>query len=347
MRQRQKAPTQGDVARAAGVSQGAVSAVIGGRATAQRIPEETARRIIEAANQLGYVANPAARSLKGKSNRLLGVHTFESVFPIDRLDFYHEFLIGIEEEAVAQGYDLVLFASTESTNGQRHVYRDGANRLNVADGSVLLGIASDNSDLVRLAASGYPFVHVGRRDVPGAEIAWVGADYATATAELVDRLADLGHRQVSYVGYVDRYEASRDREAGYRAGCARRKLAPQVTYLEQADVTEEWFDHVITAGVTALLVERHEVVARIAEYAAARGISIPDELSIVLIGAPSGAAQAQPWSTLGIPRNEMGRAAVRLLIDMLTEPNAPREHHVVLPCAAPPESTIAAAPTSR
>ncbi|TDD66299.1 LacI family transcriptional regulator [Jiangella aurantiaca] len=335
------------MARAAGVSQGAVSAVIGGRSAEQRIPRETAQRIMDAARELGYVANTAARSLKGKRNRLLGVHTFESVFPISQRDFYHEFLIGIEEQAVAVGYDLVLFTSTEDPTGQRRVYRDGANRLNVADGSVLLGIGSNNSDLARLAADGYPFVHVGRRDVPDTEIAWVGADYSSATAELVGRLTTLGHRQVSYVGYAERYEASRDREAGYRSGCASNGITPGVAYLEQDDVTAQWLDRSLATGVTAFLVERQEVAMRIAEYSAARGLSIPDDLSIALIGASGGSSASRRWSTLGIPRNQMGREAVRLLVDMLTAPDVPREFQILLPCTAPDDSTIAAAPPRR
>lgn len=349
VRQRRQAPTQVDVARRANVSQGAVSAVLGGRAVEHRIPEETAQRIVEAARDLGYVANTAARSLKRKSNRLLGVHTFESVFPISRRDFYHEFLIGIEEEAVAAGYDLVLFTSTEEPTGQRRVYRDGANRLNVADGSVLLGIASDNSDLARLAAEGYPFVHVGRRDVPGTDIAWVGADYGTATADVVRRLADLGHRSIGYLGFVDRYEASLDRESGYRAGCAAAGVEHSLDFISQEELTVEWLDSVIDAGVTALLVEDEGAAIRLARFATSRGLTIPQDLSVVVlhVKAASGPTPERPWSTLGIPRNDMGRRAVRLLIDMLTDPEAPREYQILLPCTAPDDSTMAAAQGAR
>ncbi|WP_129663172.1 LacI family DNA-binding transcriptional regulator [Phytoactinopolyspora endophytica] len=346
--QRRQAPTQADVARVAGVSQGAVSAVIGGRAGQQRITAETARRVLDAVQELGYVANASARSLKGKRNRLLGVHTFESVFPISRMDFYHEFLIGIEEEAVAEGYDLVLFTSTEETNGQRQVYRGGSNRLNIADGSVLLGIASDNSDLARLAAEGYPFVHVGRRDVPGADIAWVGADYGTTTAELVGHLAALGHRNIGYVGDAERYEASGDRESGYRAGCGAAGVTPSVLFTRPEGLTTEWFDGVIGSGVTALMMENEDAAMRVAGFAHSRGLAIPQDLSIVvLIKTFSGPTPDRPWSTLGIPRNDMGRSAVRLLIEMIDAPDSPPDRHILLSCTAPENSTIAAAPTSR
>ena len=92
-----KAPRQSDVARLAGVSQSAVSRVVSG--DVDRIPAETRDRILAAVKDLGYVPNAAARNLRNKRNRLLGVHTFEAVFPHARDDFYVEFLLGIEERA--------------------------------------------------------------------------------------------------------------------------------------------------------------------------------------------------------------------------------------------------------
>lgn len=161
-----KAPRQSDVARLAGVSQSAVSRVVSGEV--DRIPVETRDRILAAVKELGYVPNAAARNLRNKRNRLLGVHTFESVFPHAREDFYFEFLLGIEERAEEIGYDLVLFTSTGTSDGRRRIYRDGTNRLNLADGTVLLGAATDREELARLWHDGYLFVHIGRREVPGA-----------------------------------------------------------------------------------------------------------------------------------------------------------------------------------
>ena len=109
-----KNPRQSDIARRAGVSQATVSLVLTGRAAASRIPEATQERIREAMVELDYVPNAAARSLRGGRNNLIGVHTFEPVFPVSPEDYYHEFLNGIEEEAVRAGLDLVLFADIMS-----------------------------------------------------------------------------------------------------------------------------------------------------------------------------------------------------------------------------------------
>ncbi|NEE01655.1 LacI family transcriptional regulator [Phytoactinopolyspora halotolerans] len=344
MKSRQQAPTQSDVARRAGVSQGTVSAVINGRATAHRIPEETVRRVREAVRDLGYVANPAARSLRGKRNKLLGVHTFESVFPISQRDFFHEFLIGIEEQAVLDGYDLVLFTSTEEPNGKRRIYRDGVNRLNVADGSVLLGFTHDSSDIAKLADEGYPFVHVGRREVPGVEFRWVGADYTTATRDVVDRLIALGHRRIGYVGLDGRMEALIDREQGYRASCQAAGLPALPVLMGAQHLSVDWFDHALASGMTAFVAEDESYAARLGEFARERGMTIPDDVSVVVLrGTSDGPHPGRSWSSMGIPRNEMGRAAVRMLVEILEDPQATRDDHLLLPCTPPGESTMAPA----
>lgn len=327
-------PRQADVAKLAGVSQATVSAVINDRGPEQGVHEQTVLRVQDAVRQLGYVANPAARSLRGKGNRLLGVHTFESIFPVDQLDFYHAFLVGIEQQAIAEGYDLVLFASTEDPDGRRRVYRDGVNRLALADGSVLLGVEHGSTELAKLAAEGYPFVHIGRRNVPGAEIAWVGADYASATRDIVARLASLGHRRIAYVTEPDRMEVILEKEAGYRAGCAAADL-PELMYVT-SQLDPAWVDAAHAGGVTAVLAENEALARQLVAAMSERGFTAPADMSVVVLVtmAESG------WSSLQIPRNEMGRGAVKMLTQMLADSDAPGEYQHLLPCGLPDDHMI-------
>jgi DNA-binding LacI/PurR family transcriptional regulator len=338
-------PTQADVAHHAGVSRAVVSAVINDRARSQRISTETELRVRQAVRELGYVANLAARSLKGKRKRILGVHTFESVFPLARRDFYHEFLTGIEEQAVTEGHDLLLFTSAEGSDGRRNLYSSGSHRLTAADGAVLLGVTDDHSDLYRLSRERYPFVYIGRRDVQGAAIAWVGPDYAAATRETVDMLAARGHRRIGYVGYPQPQEARAEREAGYRAGCLAAGIPPLTLLVNLEDLSPEWFDLALATGVTALVVELESFANRLAECAATRDLSIPADLSVVALGdMDSGTDKNTAWSCVGLPRRAVGREAVRLLVAMLDAPDVPRDHQILLPCTPADESTIASPP---
>src|SRR6476469_1457999 len=328
------APRQTDVARLAGVSQATVSAVINGQARTAGIAPQTVLRVQDAVRQLGYSVNAAARSLRGKGNRLIGVHSFESIFPVDQRDFYHEFLAGIEQQAVADGYDLLLFASTQSPDGRRRIYRDGVNRLALADGSVLIGIEHGTDELARLAGEGYPFVHIGKRTVDGADLAWVSADYATATADVVTRLVDAGHRRIGYITAPDRVQSHVDKEAGYRSACTTHQLPELMYVVDPAGIDQAWLDAVLAADVTALVLEASSMVDPVARLLAARGLSVPHDLStVVLMNLPT--ADVPAWSDLHIPRNELGRAAVRLLIQLLGDTDVEPDRHLLLPCSPP------------
>lgn len=334
MTTKRRAPRQADVARAAGVSQSAVSRVISGDADAGRIPEETRRRILAAIKELGYVPNAAARNLRNKSNRLLGVHTFESVFPHARSDFYFEFLLGIEERAEEVGYDLVLFTSTGTKDGRRRIYRDGTNRLNLADGSVLLGVATDREELARLAAEDYQFVHIGRREVPGADIPCIVPDYADAAGAIVDTLARRGHRHIAYVREPFDQESYLDRRAGY--GEAVRRLG--LTSREAPAVTGEWLDELVAGPVTAVVAESVRLAEELRAGLEARGRTIPGDVSVaVLEGIWPGTSAV--WDCLQVPRKQIGRLAIDALVAMVEDP-AHRATSVLVPCEVVPGETI-------
>ncbi|WP_423464474.1 LacI family DNA-binding transcriptional regulator [Promicromonospora sp. MS192] len=347
---RARAPRQSDVARLAGVSQSAVSRVIGGDTDAARIPEATVRRIQEAIKELGYVPNPTARKLRTGRNRLLGVHTFEAVFPRAREDFYFEFLLGIEERAEEIDHDLVLFTSTGGSDGRRRVYRDGVNRLNVADGAVLLGVAADRAELARLEADGYPFVHIGRREVPGTRITCVVPDYESAAAAIVDRLADLGHERIGYLRAGIDEESYADRRRGYESAVARRGLrdvSPGSPGLEGAGLDTAgpgtaWLDAVADGRVTAVVADAEWLANPLAERLGARGLAIPRDVSVAVLEGV-GPDAAVRWDCLQIPRREVGRLAIDTLVGMLDQPGEPVAD-VLVECVVVEGETVAAPP---
>jgi DNA-binding LacI/PurR family transcriptional regulator len=344
---RARAPRQSDVARLAGVSQSAVSRVIGGDLEGARIPEETRRRIQDAIKELGYVPNPTARKLRTGRNRLLGVHTFEAVFPRAREDFYFEFLLGIEERAEEIDHDLVLFTSTGGSDGRRRVYRDGVNRLNLADGAVLLGVAADRAELARLEADGYPFVHIGRREVPGTRITCVVPDYESAAAAIVDRLADLGHQRIGYLRTGIHEESYADRQRGYESAVARRGLhdvspAGPGSTADGGGLDPAWLGAVAEGAVTAVVADAEWLAHPLAEQLGARGLEVPRDVSVAVLEGVAADA-AVHWDCLQIPRREVGRLAIDTLVDMLDEPGQ-AVADVLVPCVVVPGETLAAPP---
>jgi DNA-binding LacI/PurR family transcriptional regulator len=339
-------PRQADIARLAGVSQATVSMVVNDRAgTQHRIGEETRARVWAAVAELGYVANPAARQLAGGRGQVLGVYTFEPVFPVDFRDFYYPFLLGIEEEAEAQGYNLLLFTSASGEGRQRAIYRDGANQLRVADGCVLLGRGGDREELERLAREPFPIVFIGRRDLGGDACSFVGADYVGATADIVEHLIALGHRAIAYIGWDDQDEPTLDRRRGYEEAIARhsRTVDPGLVHQVRLDaVTEELVGGILGRGATAVIAQDDVVAEAAARHVEALGGKVPGDVSIAVLGdPPRGGPSTRDWMSFVIPRRDMGRHALRVLVDQLDDGDQPATQ-LLLPCTLHPGQTVTA-----
>ncbi|WP_433887584.1 LacI family DNA-binding transcriptional regulator [Streptomyces sp. CA-111067] len=338
-------PTQTEIARIAGVSQATVSLVLNGRD--DELSEATRQRVREVLQRVGYVANPVARVLAGGQNRILGIHTFEQVFPLHSGDFYFPFLLGVEEEAERQGYDLLMFTSA---GGSRRVFSGGATRLELADGSLLLGRRPDLEEIGRLAEMEYPFVYIGHRDLPGRGISYVAADYATATAEATRRLLEAGHRRIAYVRYGESVgQPGIDRLEGFRAVAREERLTSAASPLWNVDGpadVEGLLDDVRESHTTALLVEQQQLAELLRAACRSRGLRIPDDLSIAVLGDSIGAQRPDPgWSGFHVPRREMGASATRLLIAQLRgDVAAPAVRSI--PCRTVDGSTIAAPRTA-
>ena len=338
-------PRQIDVARLAGVSPATVSLVLNGRTGGNvRISPQTRERVLDAIRELSYVANPVARSLAGGQNRLLGIFTYEAIFPIQNQDFYYPFLIGIEEEATELGYDLLLYTSTGGADGRRSIYRDGINRLRLADGAVLLGQEREKAELVQLVEEGYPFVFVGRREAPGRTVAYVGADYVTATSMVVEHLLSLGHRSVAYLGMSITHESAQDREDGYYQAFQQAGIGVQPEWFQRLDpqaITTPMIENLLRCGTTAFVVEHDSAVQALYRAAEALRLSIPSDFSVAELGDPlSGSPLAVEMTGFTIPRREMGAEAVRLLTRILDKSDSSTQQ-VVLPCEFVPGNTVA------
>ncbi len=340
-----KRPRQTDVARAAGVSPATVSLVINNRTGGNiRITPETRQRVMDAVNRLGYVVDPAARRLAGGFNTLLGVFTFQPIFPLRHRDFYYPFLVGIENEAENQGYDLLLFTSTGGPDRARHVYNHGVNRLRMADGSVLLGVAEDRSELEQLVGEEYPFVHVGRRETKAGPVAYVGADYRSATTEVVRHMLAHGHTRIAYVGAAQALESLTDRRSGYRDAFEQSGLTPDpklsLRIKTPDSLTPDWLLNLLQQGATALVIESGALASQFVRCIKALG-KTPHDISFASLGDPYGDDELYPdITTFHIPRREMGAAAVRLLAQMLEEPDSAAVPQIMLPCEFVPGDTV-------
>lgn len=345
---RRRRATQIDVARAAGVSQATVSTVLRDpEHSTTRIPDETRDRVLAAARELGYTPNAAAQRLVGGRTYLLGFHTFENVFPADQQDFYFPFLLGVESEASRRGYDLMLLSPSGAARGTAREggLRSAAHRLVMADGGILVGRHLDPEVLADLVKHDFPFVLIGRRQVPGLDVPFIGVDYAEATARVVAELAARGHRRLGYIGEPGGGEQSEDRLAGYWRGIDAAGLRDGSVKHGTPLTVDELRRWTQERRITAVVVEPGNDDANVValERAATElGIAIPGDLSVAVLGDPPFTATTRDWTRFVLPRHVMGEAAVELLIELLDGDGAVRQQ--LLPAEVVLTETVGVAP---
>jgi DNA-binding LacI/PurR family transcriptional regulator len=320
--------TQKDIAKLAGVSQTVVSFVLNERdENLARVPEATRARVLRIIQETGYVADPIARRLKQMGNRMIGVYTYEALFPHDREDFFYPFLAGIEEEAQRLDHDLLLLTSGRAA-GRNLGLSTGATRLRLADCCILLGQHMPPEELRFLAGSGFPFVSIGRRDDAGGPISYVAADYQQAVGALVDRARALGHERFLYLGHGAGAESYVDRAKGFDA-----QAGPDGIHLSPEGEPSEWIRVIRESGSTVVFVEQHEQVEKLLAVLAQQGLAVPSAFSLVtLSGSPDSPEELAGFE---LPRREMGRLAV----SMLSEPGR-HERQILLGCRLIPGTSL-------
>jgi LacI family transcriptional regulator len=211
------AVTISDVASAAGVARQTVSNVLN---SPDRVAPETAGRVRSAIADLDYRPNRAARNLRERASRLIGLKVGSPSGVSNLLD---RFLHALTEAAGAARHHLLLF--TPATMAEELETYEELIRTGTVDGFVLADIRVRDRRLPWFTERGIPFVCFGRPwGHEDAGFSWVDVDGAYGTAQAVGHLVARGHRRIAYLGWPGGTGAGDDRRAGWREAMARHGL---------------------------------------------------------------------------------------------------------------------------
>ncbi|MFH9573335.1 LacI family DNA-binding transcriptional regulator [Streptomyces sp. NPDC017454] len=177
-------PTSRDVAQAAGVSQAAVSLVLGDKWRG-RVSEPTAQRVREAAHELGYRPNLAARNL-----RLGRTRTVLLVVPALTTEFFAEVYTGAARIAAEHGFGVVLYPSPEGVGPARDPFASAQAAL---DGVIASSMAADALSAIR--GDQLPLVMLDSDPNGSLGAATVNLDIADGIRQVAEHLLTLGHRR--------------------------------------------------------------------------------------------------------------------------------------------------------
>ncbi|MFD5818026.1 LacI family DNA-binding transcriptional regulator [Streptomyces sp. NPDC059618] len=177
-------PTSRDVAEAAGVSQAAVSLVLGDKWRG-RVSPATAERVRDAAQELGYRPNLAARNL-----RLGRTRTVLLVVPALTTEFFAGVYTGAARVASEHGFGVVLYPSPEGIGPARDPFGSAQAAL---DGVLASSMAADALTAIR--GDQLPLVMLDSDPAGSQGAATVNLDIADGVRQVTDHLLGLGHRR--------------------------------------------------------------------------------------------------------------------------------------------------------
>ena len=203
------AVTIGDVADRAGVSRQTVSNALNNPAL---LRTDTLERVIAAIDELGYTPNRAARNLRTRSTRLIGLRqapTQEGTANALMDRFVHSLV----ETCRDVGYHVLLFAGDPS---DPLVGYDELVRSTAVDAFVVTDTYLGNPQSAWLQLQRMPFVAFGRPwGSPSAGHPWVAVNGAAGAAMATTHLLDRGHERVAWIGWRKDSTIGEDRRSGW------------------------------------------------------------------------------------------------------------------------------------
>jgi len=306
---RGKPPTLVDVARAAGVSQATVSRVLAGLGGA-RI--DTADRIHDAAEALGYRPSGIARSLRVNSSRTIGIIVTDIENP-----FYARLVHAIEGVSHQEGFAALLCNANYDVTSV-HSYMNVLEERRV-DGVIISVAKLDIKSTPWLAEHRLPIVLV---DSPatGLRAPAIAADNRLGGRLAIDHLLGLGHERIGHIMPSKVIHAARERLAGANDGL---RWAGVPTPLSIVEVNR--YDLAAgTKAMTTLLKKSPDITAVFVyndlmaigamDAIHRAGMSIPRDISIVgFDDIPNAEYCHPPLTTIRQSVEAMGRWAFRQL----------------------------------
>jgi LacI family transcriptional regulator len=306
-----------DVARLAGVSISTVSLALN---APDRVSVDTRRRVVDAAREVGFSANPIAQSLKRGRSRLIGMVVADITNP-----FFGRLLREIERCATEADYLVVVSDTNANATHERAILQHLAGQR--VAGMILSphGLDTANIDLIRDLPM--PYVLFDHR-LEGVISDYVGTDNVLASAMLTEHLIRLGHTRIALIsGTAGLFTAERRRQ-GYEVTLNAHGIAvdPDLIIDGHYDGERGYAAamHLLTRPrnrPTAILAASNVMAIGALQACNELAIACPGDLSLAGIDDVPWSNVIRPRITAAVqPVDDMARAACRMLMDRISAP---------------------------
>nr|NLD40641.1 LacI family transcriptional regulator [Actinomycetales bacterium] len=334
-------PTLESLARELGVSRQTISNAIN---RPEIVAPETLARVKAAIEAAQYTPSRAARQLRTRSSRTIGLRLMPNFDGINGhiLDlFIHE----LAEQARRSDYRLLVFAA-EDTADEISEYAHLAAAREI-DGVILTSTTAQDPRFAWLSEHRVPFASFGRpwsttTPPEEAEFPWVDVDGAAGTEAVVERLVAAGHTRIGYVSWPILPGVGQDRHDGWSRAIAAAGLRSTGLVCECEDDAIEAraaAGRLLDAGATAIVCASDTLAL------GARAEAIRRDSRIVVVGFDdTPVARALQLNSVTQPVVAAARQALAMLLERIQDPDA-RRHALLTPTFVVRDESLADGPT--
>jgi LacI family transcriptional regulator len=301
------------IAELAGVSIATVSRVLNGRGD---VSDETRDLVSRVIRENGYTANRSARGLSAGRTGLVGI-----LVPLLYPAYFSGILAGAAEALSERNLQIIL----SPTGGEHDREISVLDRLHgLSDGALMILPEESSDELEQLLDGGYRFVVIDPLMPLAERIPSVSAAHTSGADQAMRHLLQLGHRRIAQITGPRGWVATEDRRRGYHAALAAAGILPDASLEVEAEpevdpgreAAKILLD--LSEPPTAIFAFNDNIAIGAVQAARARGLTVPDDLSIVGFDDVESATIVAPaLTTVRQPLAEMGRTAVSLLNRLL------------------------------
>jgi LacI family transcriptional regulator len=315
--------TMKDVAAHAGVSIATVSRVMGRKGGVRPELEQRVRRAIE---EMGYRPNQAARRLRERKARIIGVLVTDIQIP-----FFASIVVGIDRILQEAGYLPLLGNSFDSQSSeQAHLN----NFLSEGVSGVIFAAVNsqDISNYDRLREAGIPLVAIDR--TPGdLQVDTVQVANLQATSQAVGHFIQEGHQRIALIAGPNHISTAVERQAGYEQALHLAGLPLDPALIQVGGYTLEGGYRAMHALIenldrpTAVLIANNVMTLGALQCINEQALEIPSDIAVIgYDDMPWAASLRPPLTVVAQPDYEIGVLAARLMLDRIREPDSSFKH---------------------
>ncbi|MDH6215929.1 LacI family DNA-binding transcriptional regulator [Streptomyces pseudovenezuelae] len=307
-------PTLNAVAALAGVGRGTVSRVING---SPKVSAPTRAAVEQAIAELGYIPNPAARSLASRRTDTVAVVVPEGEARLFSEPYFSEIIRGVSAELAIAGMQLLLVLVPDEKEYARLATYLSAHRV---DGVLMLSVHGGDTLPDRLHELAVPTVLAGRRG-PGEPLGHVRADNSGGARSAVEHLLAKGRRTIGTItGPLD-MDAARARLDGYREALEHVGMTVDEDLIAYGDFREEGGRAAMRQllrrrpGLDAVFAASDVMASGAVLELRTSGRRVPDDVAVVGFDDSIVARHIDPpLTSVRQPLEEMGRTMASLLL---------------------------------